>query len=789
MKKANYFVPSVEKTEIAWRLRNGTAGTEQPGGAQSGRDVAAHTTLTGRRGNPMTTNEWLKTMTTEEPAEPRGWFRWLHNHYLGRYGSMHPGMINGDTFSTWEKTSPNPDTPEEKVDIDLLAALLERHAWACGMKKYTKAAAGLWDRLSSLSRGAFMAGLSEQAFDEEPDLIDRTMSRLDSAELSPESLCQLACNAIKNKRTDLLEALLAQYQQPTGIVRRFSASDSGDAWESEEVERLSPRVIDMILEASLICNNIDAARLALTHGANPDIPFWQLERSSNHKYSALGYVIDSEHAQNMQSHNEMAELLLDQGASPSGIAYAGYNHELFLALGNGWYDLADRLLAHGASFQKPVSTDEIAPAVRTAGSESVVLGPGGPNFFGFFGDKLKWAVENIGSIIPLVPVSEKMSFFSSHAQGGSRSTFMDRIVGNLDRLRWYESLGLDTRLSAEELSTAVSCGAFDSLVYLLSKHGETARDRAMFRIRLFRPDIGTAWRHMVMIPQADGVNIASDFNPQGQQSFDLPDGSRLFVDLSAVAFPGHTLGPCAEGFFWLRKDIVTLRRRKDRVVVYRLEKKWVMEPLPLRKPGTCRGQQYLDECLPLIREIDGKYIHLGVTLGRLWWVLPEGEMRNAVPQWNKTPGYDGIQDQAEELIRAQDAWNARPPEPCLTDWELQGYPPEYWCYLVRLDKGFISMTEESCHGNLTLLKDYNSWARSAKRREREFTPDRRLLEWDFWHEIPPDYKPYYYWDTMFGDRGSVTMGSYDNKYEREMASKVRCWHDRKWSEWWRARRK
>ena len=737
----------------------------------------------------MTTNEWLKTMTTEEPAEPRGWFRWLHNHYLGRYGSMHPGMINGDTFSTWEKTSPNPDTPEEKVDIDLLAALLERHAWACGMKKYTKAAAGLWDRLSSLSRGAFMAGLSEQAFDEEPDLIDRTMSRLDSAELSPESLCQLACNAIKNKRTDLLEALLAQYQQPTGIVRRFSASDSGDAWESEEVERLSPRVIDMILEASLICNNIDAARLALTHGANPDIPVWQLERSSNHKYSALGYVIDSEHAQNMQSHNEMAELLLDQGASPSGIAYAGYNHELFLALGNGWYDLADRLLAHGASFQKPVSTDEIAPAVRTAGSESVVLGPGGPNFFGFFGDKLKWAVENIGSIIPLVPVSEKMSFFSSHAQGGSRSTFMDRIVGNLDRLRWYESLGLDTRLSAEELSTAVSCGAFDSLVYLLSKHGETARDRAMFRIRRFRPDIGTAWRHMVMIPQADGVNIASDFNPQGQQSFDLPDGSRLFVDLSAVAFPGHTLGPCAEGFFWLRKDIVTLRRRKDRVVVYRLEKKWVMEPLPLRKPGTCRGQQYLDECLPLIREIDGKYIHLGVTLGRLWWVLPEGEMRNAVPQWNKTPGYDGIQDQAEELIRAQDAWNARPPEPCLTDWELQGYPPEYWCYLVRLDKGFISMTEESCHGNLTLLKDYNSWARSAKRREREFTPDRRLLEWDFWHEIPPDYKPYYYWDTMFGDRGSVTMGSYDNKYEREMASKVRCWHDRKWSEWWRARRK
>lgn len=735
----------------------------------------------------MTTNEWLKTMTTEEPAEPRGWFRWLHNHYLGRYGFMHPDMINGDTFTAWEKTSPAPDSPEEKVDIDLLASLLERHAWACGMKKYTKAAAGLWDRLSPLSRGAFMAGLSERAFDEEPDLIDRTMGRLDSAEFTPESLCQLACNAIKSKRTDLLESLLSQYPQPTTAVRRFFPYDSGDAWESEEVERLSPRVIDLILEAALICNNVDAARLALTHGANPDIPVWQMERSSNHKYSAIGYVIDSEHAQNMQSHNEMAELLLDHGASASGTAYAGYNHELFLALGKGWYDLADHLLAHGASFLKPVTSDVSAPTVRTAGSESIVLGPG-PNFFGHFGDKMKWAVESIGSLITLVPVSEKVSFFSAHAQGGSRSTFMDKVIGNLDRLRRYETLGLDTRLSAEELCTAVSCGAFDSLVYLLSKHGETARGRVMFRIRRFRPDIGTAWRHMEMIPQADGVNIASDFDPQGQESFDLPDGSRLFVDLSAIASPGHTHGPCAEGYFWLRKDIVTLRRRKDRVVVYHLEKKWVMEPLPLRKPGTCRGQQYLDECLPLIREIGEKYIHLGVTLGKLWWILPEGEMRNAAPQWNKTPGYDGIQDKAEELIRAQNTWNSSPSAPSLTDDELRGYPPEYWNYLVRLDSGFIEMTDESCHGNMELLKDYNRWARSAKQLEKKFIPDSRLLAWEFWPEIPPDYKPYYYWDTMIGDRGSVTMGSYDNKYEREMASKVRCWHDRKWSEWWRARR-
>lgn len=738
----------------------------------------------------MTLNEWFKSMMAVTPAEPRGWFRWLHNHYMGRYGDHHPNLVLGDAFpDEWNKPPRQENEPVEKLDLVLALDFINLHPWACGMKKHTKMAGGLWERMSPEARGAFLAGLSERHFDKDSELIDRTLIRLPSTVLTPESLCQLACNAIRFKRLDLLNALLEKYPSPFDEIRRFSATNSKDSWESEELEKVSHRVIDMILEAALIINDTEAATIALEHGANPSIPIWQLERSSNQKYSALGYVLDTEYMQNMQPHKEMTEILLNYGACASGIPFSGYNHELFLALGKGRHDLVERLVAHGAQLKKPVEPQETPPNIRTAGSECIVMGPGGTNFFGHFGDELRWAYENIGSIIPLVPVSGKLSFFSSNAQGGSKSTLMERVVGNVERLKRYEELGLDTRLTAEELCSAVSCGAFDGLVYLLSKYGDTVRDRVMFRIRRHKPDFGTSWRHMVdMVPQTDGVNCANDFDPQGQKPFELPDGSKLYVDLSAIASPGHNLGPCPEGYFWLRKDTVILRRRKDKILVRRLEKRWLIEPFPPRKPGICREQRYLDECLPLIRGIDGKYIHLGVTMGRLWWIMRAGELKECVHTWNDLPEYSHLQDHAEQLIKAQDSWNTRPDKTSLTDDELWGYPPHFWSYLVRLDNGFVGMTVESCQGNVALLKEYKAWARKAKIREIRFVPEPRLLEWEHWSEVPAEYKPYYYWDTMFGDRPSVTGGAYDNKYESAMASKVRNWYDGKRKEWFKAKK-
>lgn len=600
----------------------------------------------------------FEQLLASEPLEPRGWFRWLHNHYLGRYGLRYPVLVTGEDFNdVWGKASDMAEPLYQRVGTpEEWALLLNRNAWAAGMGgKLSHTVLHYLKLLTREARGAFLAGLSELHSDSK--IIERALDFLPSLELSPESLCQLACNAIKYNKPDLLQALLVKYPAPTDRIRRFGAYAMPDDWENREIEKLSNRVIDLILEAALISNNTAAARLALEHGADPNIPVWQLERSCNKRYSALGYAIDTEFIYNNETHKDMVDLLLESGASAAGIAYAGYNSELALALAQGEKELVDRLIFQGASLSRPADDTERV-TIRTEGSESMVISPAGPNFFGHFGRELHWAHEKIGSIIPLVPVSEKQVFYTADAQGGRHYTMMDKVVGNVSALKQYEALGLDTRLSAEELCTAVKADAFDSLVYLLSHYGESARDRAMFRIRRFRPDIGAARRYLEAVPQPDGVNLAADFDPQGKEYFTLPDGSRLYADLSALASPGHNLGPCHAGHFWLREDTVVLRRRKDRVIVRRLEKRWRMEPLPLRKPGTCREQRYLDECLPLIREIDGQCIHLGVTLGNVIWLLPSCELRDTTAPWRELPAYVAIQDQAEKRIREQVAWNS-----------------------------------------------------------------------------------------------------------------------------------
>jgi len=720
-------------------------------------------------------NSVLTQLAVSAPFESRGSFRWLHNHYMWRYGMMHKeSLVSGLNEELWSLLQDIPEPLYTRVENkDLLLDVVNIHAWTMGIKGFKDTVFACWDRMEPLSRASFLAAMSERG-DADP-YFNMLVTFGEQLEYSTDSFCQLACNAIYYNRLDTLEHLFAQPVNFTATVRRFPAFDSSRDWENQEIEKLCHRLIDMILESALIRNSPIAVKLALQHGADPNLPVFQLERSYNSKYSALGYVIDSEFMYDMESRKEMVEILLDHGASAAGIAYSGHNRELFLALEKGWDNLSERLILMGSGLSKTAGQEKGA-AVRTEGSESIVIGPGGPNFFGHFGDKLKWAHENIGSIIPLVPVSEKQAFFSSNGQGGSKSTMMDKVVGNLERLKRYEALGLDTRLSAEELCTAIDVGAFDSLVYLLSKYGDSARDRAMFRIRRYKPDIGASWRHMDVLPQEDGVNIATECNQHGLEPFTLPDGSKLHVDLSAIAPSGHNHGTCFAGHFWLRTDTVILRRRKDKVIVRRLEKKWGMEPLPLRKPGTCSaGQHYLDDCLPLIREIDGRFIHLGMTLHGVNWRLPECELKNTSAPWRDLPAYVALLDQAEDRIRQQVGWNKRPVEPVLSEIDLRGYPPHFWPYLVHLTNGCISMTSESSKENRSVLGEYKSWARKAKEHERNFKPDLKLLEWEHWSEVPPDYRPYLYIDTMFNSRVSVIGGDYYNRYKYAMSEKVKSW--------------
>ena len=201
-------------------------------------------------------------------------------------------------------------------------------------------------------------------------------------------------------------------------------------------------------------------------------------------------------------------------------------------------------------------------------------------FFGHFDEELNWAQKAIGSLIKLAPIAEKQAFYTGNGQGGTWKTILDVVVGNVDRLKLYEALGLDTRLTAEELCTAIDADAFDGLCYLLTKHGvangiapsSVFVTEAGLRCRLPGTRTSTSIRRNQQ---------RSRFNPAEQPALVLPDGTKLYVDLDAIAPPNHCHGPCLDGHFWLRVDKANYRRRKDRVIVTRFSRtRWAMTKLP-----------------------------------------------------------------------------------------------------------------------------------------------------------------------------------------------------------------
>lgn len=424
----------------------------------------------------MTTIEQLQKLEAIEPAEPKGWFCWLHNHYLVRYGDMHLGLTFGDYYTKdWAQVSDNPIPLCEQVDNEeLLTSFLNRHAWMAGMQQLFPTVDKYWEQLDRTARGAFFAGASEM--NPSDDLFDTARRKFPDMDFTPESLCQLGCNAIKYLRNDLLELLLSADHDLTTTIHRFGVSSKAGGWEDDELSKVSHRVIDMLLETALIWNRPESVLLTLGKGADPNIPIWQLERSYNMKYSALGYAIS-------EDYRKLAEILLDNGASVAGIQFSGANHELYLAIEKSWDDLAEQMIFKGAKLSLPLNSELKKSTVKSAGSEYLVLGPRGPKFFGHFKDELEWVHNIIGRLITLAPIEEKQAFFWAYGQGGKFTTIFNKVVGNLERLKRYETLGLDTRLTAEEFCTAVNTEAYESLSYLLSKYGDDAPEQVFAAIK------------------------------------------------------------------------------------------------------------------------------------------------------------------------------------------------------------------------------------------------------------------------------------------------------------------
>lgn len=550
------------------------------------------------------TRDILTGLQDAHPTEPRGWFRWLHNHFLGRYAFSDHRFEATLTAQGWQEVSQAfPDfAPEEAA---ALAPIVARHAWTVGYLGLTELADACWERLKAEERGAILAGLTETHARTEP--IEWIRERLPGCTFSPESACQIACNAIWHKWPDILTVVLASDVDLAAAIHRGDEGAYPLTRWPDILAKLSHRVIDMVLEAALVRDDSKAVRAAFDKGANPNISVWKLERSYNEQHCALSFAISEER-------RHIAESLLKAGATAAGTDFTTPNYPLYLTISKGWDDLAERLLQNGASLRAPGAPVQGSSAPKTEGSESEVLLPFRGKFFGHFDEEVNWARLAIGSIIPLAPITEKQAFYWGNGQGGQWTTILNAVIGNVERLQRYEALGLDTRLTDEELCSAVGRDAFDGLLYLLGKHGTEARDRITFRIRRRKPEFGSVSTQLDVQPQDDGINSADGFDSENQPPLILSDGTKLYVDLSAIAPAHHAHGPCLEGHFWLRVEEATWRRRQDRVVMTELHLRWAMTKLP-------ENRHQVDDLLPCIKDVDSVRTRVGVTIGNLFFRL------------------------------------------------------------------------------------------------------------------------------------------------------------------------
>ncbi len=456
----------------------------------------------------MITIEQLAELATAEPVEPRGWFRWLHNHYLGRYGDMHSGMLFGGFNKAWQQIADKPEPAYKQLEApDLWVQVLNRHAWTAGIHLLTKTTIAFWSRLDPFARSAFFAGLTER--DPSESVMNALLKLMPSMRFSAETLCQLACNAIKYNRMDLLNAFLKTDLDLTTEIERFVGYNTPDDWEAETLTQVSHRVIDMLLEAALFWNNCPAMALALEHGASPDIPIWQVERSYNDKHCALSFALAEKDqpmvmgqapivsgSQLIEGHAlvdntcPMVRLLLDAGADPAGNCFAGRNSPLFYAAKMKLDDIAEELVAKGASFAYSPERENTPVDVALAGCESMVLPPWKGRFFGYFPKDLDWIEQEIGCLIPLVPISAKQAFHLGGCQGGQYQTILGEIISDPERIRRYEALGLDTQLASEELCRAINRNCYDSLHYLLARYGDDLREKVFAVIWAKKPEFG-----------------------------------------------------------------------------------------------------------------------------------------------------------------------------------------------------------------------------------------------------------------------------------------------------------
>lgn len=718
----------------------------------------------------------MKRIAETKPEIPRGWFRWLHHSYLSRM----PAAVHLDLEMEWESLELIVLADASRLDA-LLKLHVEAHAWEIGQHGLHTLAESCWDQLSPVARGRMLAGMAEIEILRSPggivleqcSVTSRSnsrssgppsapwiLARMHEASLLAESVLEIACCAVWQRNEPMLKEVIYHGKLRLRDTVERMEPFMKDCWSREGyhatgVARLSSRVIDMVLEASVLRSWKPGVSLALASGANPNLRIWALERNSNEDFTALSFAMAGEGS-------DLVDLLLDAGADT---ASEGSSKCLYLAITKGNDALADRLIAAGLSFDqgdKPEWLAQSAPGDKIEWENSMS--------FNCHREDIERA-ERMSQGLPLVHASETAWFYSGDGQGGRYRTILSHFLYHDDvrRLQHFVSQGMPLRISLPDLSTALNWGAYHCLSWILKQWG--APLAYMLRLRRELPDFGTGRRLWMVQPDSRRIGLLPKFEPGDQTPLELPDGGKLWVDLNAIAGPNHGLGPVTEGAFWVRRTTVTPRRRADCIVLRGVSQGWELKSVPA-------NDYQLRDLLPLIKEVDGVFLHTGLTMGKVWWQdYPcGGPEKQWIKQWAEGEAWAKIRPQVIDRCSAQRAANINGPSPTLSKEELEGYPHEFHCWLCRTEGGSIDLDEKAARKYPQVIKHYRTWAETNRRREREFVPDARFEQWPMWEKVPADLRPWFVWNELFS-KPTVIHLRHPSDYEKAMIHKAVLWNN------------
>lgn len=200
------------------------------------------------------------------PVEASGWFRWLHCHFYSRYPR--------EVVPNVEETGIDWAAVKLSDDLGDWQSWINPHLWTIGASGNRLLLEAIWDDLTPLQRGTALAGFSEGH--KPKDWIAPGLSKCSFDALTTS---ELVCNALLHRRSDIIPDILRLSTDLSGSVIRYASPSRREIGASDTAGKLSRRCIDMILEAALIQENLATVRLALDHGADPNIPIWVADRT------------------------------------------------------------------------------------------------------------------------------------------------------------------------------------------------------------------------------------------------------------------------------------------------------------------------------------------------------------------------------------------------------------------------------------------------------------------------------------------------------------------------------